>query len=150
MKLADILIRDPVLEMAYTQKRAETIITDLEKPVNDHLLKIWTVPESVQRDHWLTELVNWIDEISEIILKPSNRRPSADFYYRILFDEPFGGAELANLMSRLRRLKRQGHALTTSASPEDLLDRLRTFHEKFARQAADGPVSEAALHELIG
>ncbi len=38
-------------------------MTGLEKPVNDHLLKIWTMPQSVQRDHGLTELehfhVDW-------------------------------------------------------------------------------------------
>jgi hypothetical protein len=136
--------------MAYTQKKAESVITGLEKPVNDHLLRLWAMPGSDHRDHWLSELANWIDEIGEIILKPNNRRPASEFYYRILFDEPFGGAELPNITSRLKRLQRQGYTLTTNASPTELLDRLQRFHAEFAQQAAKAPVSEAELRHLLG
>jgi hypothetical protein len=136
--------------MAYTHKKAESVVTGLEKPVNDHLLKLWTMPGSEHRDHWLIELANWIDEIGEIILTPNNRRPTSKFYYRILFDEPFGGAELPNTISRLRRLQRQGYTLTTNASPAELLDRLRRFHIEFAQQMTKAPVSEVELRNLLG
>ena len=38
-----------LLEMAYTQKKAERVITGLEKPVNDHLLKLWTISDTYDR-----------------------------------------------------------------------------------------------------
>jgi hypothetical protein len=149
MRLDEVLAGETLLEMAYTQKKAESIITGLEKPINDHLLKLWTMPGSEHTSHWLTELANWIDEVSEIILKPTNRRPAAEFYYRILFDEPFGGAEVPNITSRLRRIQRQGYTLTTNASPADLLARLQQFHREFARLATQAPVSEETLRGLL-
>lgn len=149
MKLVELLQAQPLLEMAYSQKKAESIITGLEKPINNHLLKIWTMPESEHAGHWMTEALNWLDEVGEIILKPDNRRPSAQFYYRILFDEPFGGAEVRNLTSRLRRLQREGYRFTTSLSPDDLVQRLRAFHEQFAKLAAVAPPSDEQIKSLI-
>lgn len=150
MRLTEVLATAPLLEMAYTQKKAESVVTGLEKPINDHLLKLWTMPGSEHQVHWLAELTIWIDEVAEIVLKPHNRRPSAAFYYRILFDEPFGGVELPNLTARLRRLQRQGYVLTTHASPARLLDRLRQFHTDFSQQAARAPVDDATLRALLG
>ena len=150
MRLTEILATQPLLEMAYSQKKAESVITGLEKPINDHLLKLWTMPGSEYRDHWFSEVSTWIDEVGEIILKPNNRRPSAAFFYRILFDEPFGGAEIPNITSRLKRLQRQGYSLTTDASPAQLLDRLRQFHKAFADQATKAPLSDEGLRSLLG
>ncbi len=150
MGLAEVLAVQSGLKMAYSQKKAESVITGLEKPINDHLLKLWTMPESEHRDHWLNELANWVDEVGEIILKPKYRRPTADFYYRILFDEPFGGAELANVTSRLKRLQRQGYMFTTPLSPADLIDRLRQFHIAVGRSCADAPLTDDALRAMVG
>lgn len=150
MRLTEILATQPLLEMAYSQKKAESVITGLEKPINDHLLKLWTMPGSEYRDHWLTELSTWIDEVGEIILKPNNRRPHSAFYYRILFDEPFGGTKLANITSRLKRLQRQGYTLTTNASPDELLARLSQFHKAFGDKATKAPLSDDDLRSLLG
>jgi hypothetical protein len=109
MKLRDLLASDVLLEMAYTQKKAERIITGLEKPINDHLLRLWTNPEAPEREVWLTDLFNWIEEIAEIVLRPTYTRAPQTFYYKLLFFEPFGGgAEIPNILRRLRRLDRQG------------------------------------------
>jgi hypothetical protein len=51
------------------------------------------VIESGEREHWIAELLEWLDEIAEIRLKPDHRPGAKSFYYRIMFDEPFGGAE---------------------------------------------------------
>lgn len=150
MRLNDILTAEPLLEMAYSQKKAESVITGLEKPINDHLLKLWTMPDCADVPHWLVEVLNWIDEVGDIILKPDNRRPTAKFYYRILFDEPFGGAETRNITSRLRRLQRQGYRFSTNASPPELAERLRAFHAAFAQQSAKAPMTEDQIKALLG
>ena len=150
MGLTEVVADQPELKMAYTEKKAESVITGLEKPINDYLLMVWAMPESEHRAHWLNELANWIDEVGEIILKPKNRRPMADFYCRILFDEPFGGAALANMMSRVKRLQRHGYVFTTPMSPADLVERLRQFHVSFGRSCADAPLAEDALRNMIG
>ena len=109
MQLHELLDSGVLLEMAYTQKKAERVITGLEKPINDHLLKLWTTSDSFDHRAWTDNLVNWIDEIGEIVLRPTNARPPHIFYYKLLFFEPFGGgAEIPNLLRRLRRLQREG------------------------------------------
>jgi hypothetical protein len=92
----DLLDSGILLEMAYTQKKAERVITGLEKPVNDHLLKLWTISDSFDRGLWIDNLVNWIDEIGEIVLRPHGARPPHIFYYKLLFFEPFGGGARSN------------------------------------------------------
>jgi hypothetical protein len=75
MELQDLVASDVLPEMAYTQKKAERVLTALEKPMNDHLLKLWTSPNSSEREIWISDLINWIDEIAEIVLRPANTRP---------------------------------------------------------------------------
>jgi hypothetical protein len=129
MQLHDLLDSGVLLEMAYTQKKAERVITALEMPINDHLLKLWTIVDSGEREVWIDSLVNWIDEIGEIVLRPANARPPHIFYYKLLFFEPFGGGSgMPNMLRRLRRLHRQGFSVRTDIVPDDLLMRLQVFH----------------------
>jgi hypothetical protein len=46
MQLHKLLDSGALLEMAYTQKKAERVITALEKPFDDHLLKLWTTSDT--------------------------------------------------------------------------------------------------------
>jgi hypothetical protein len=128
-QLHDLFDSDVLLEMAYTQKKAERIITGLERPINDHLLKVWTIPNSVDRKYWMNDIIEWIDEIGEIVLRPNNTRPPHIFYYKLLFFEPFGGgAEIPNMLRRLRRLHRRGFSAQIDITPDALVKRLRAFH----------------------
>jgi hypothetical protein len=137
MQLHELLGSDVLLEMAYTQKKAERIITSLERPINDNLLKLWTNPDSVDQERWRNELVNWIDEIAEIVIRPGNTRPPHIFFYKLLFFEPFGGgAEIPNILRRLRRLHREGLHVPPSVTPDILLTRLRTFHRDLSSLCA--------------
>jgi hypothetical protein len=129
MQLRDLLESGVSLEMAYTQKKAERVITGLEKPINDHLLKLWTNPDSIECEIWIGNLINWIDEIGEIVFRPNNTRPSHTFYYKFLFFEPFGGgAGIPNVLRRLRRLHRDGFPVQMNIVPDALLTRLQAFH----------------------
>jgi hypothetical protein len=137
MQLHDLLDSGVLLEMAYTQKKAERVITALEKPINDHLLKLWTTPDSFDREVWIDNLVNWIDEIGEIVLRPANVRPPHIFYYKLLFFEPFGGGSgIPNLLRRLRRLHREGFPVQVDIAPETLLMRLQAFHRDLSSLCA--------------
>jgi hypothetical protein len=129
MQLHELLDSGVLLEMAYTQKKAERVITGLEKPINDHLLKLWTNSAAFDRGIWIDNVVNWIDEIGEIVLRPTNARPPHIFYYKLLFFEPFGGGSgIPNLLRRLRRLQRDGFPVRIDIAPEALLLRLQAFH----------------------
>jgi hypothetical protein len=136
-QLHDLLDSGVLLEMAYTQKKAERVITALEKPVNDHLLKLWTTSSSPDQAAWIDNLVNWIDEIGEIVLRPGNARPPHIFYYKLLFFEPFGGgAGTPNLLRRLRRLQREGFPVQLDIAPDSLLARLQAFHRDLSSLCA--------------
>lgn len=150
MQLHDLLASDVLLEMAYTQKKAERVITGLEKPINDHLLKLWTIPGSPNRQVWINDLVNWIDEIAEIVLRPTNTRPPHIFLYKLLFFEPFGGgAEIPNILRRLRRLHRQGFQVQIDVSPDALIQRLRAFHRDFSSLCASKLLREDQIRRLL-
>ena len=147
MRVHEIFSAGPLLEMSYSRKKAEAVITGLEKPINDHLLKLLVVENGHDRDHWTTELLDWFDEVAEIRLKPDHKAAPVSFYYRILFDEPFGGSGVANVARRIRRLERQGYKLT-DADLNGVLQRLRQFHKTFA-EACNRGVEADEIGELL-
>jgi hypothetical protein len=150
IQLHDLLDSDVMPEMAYTQKKAERIITGLEQPINDHLLKLWTISESLERATWTDNLVNWIDEITEIVFRPANTRPPHVFYYKLLFFEPFGGgAEIPNLLRRLRRLHRQGFPMQMDIAPDTLLKRLKGFHRDLSSLCAFSLMREDQIRRFL-
>jgi len=150
MDLHDLVASDVLPEMAYTQKKAERILTALEKPMNDHLLRLWTMPGSVDRELWIRDLVNWIDEIAEIVLRPTNTRPPHIFYYKLLFFEPFGGgAGIPNILRRLRRLHRQGFPVQINVAPDALLNRLQGFHRDLSGLCASTSMGEHQIRRFL-
>jgi hypothetical protein len=150
MELRELLASDLLLEVAYTQKKAERIITGLEKPFNDTLLKLWIDPASMHREIWLEDVFNWIDEISEIVLRPANTRPRQIFYYKLLFFEPFGGgAAMPNILRRLRRLQRLGFPPKSDVVPYDIMKRLQTFHRDLASLCASKTMREDQIRTFL-
>jgi hypothetical protein len=150
MQLHDLIDSDLLLEMAYTQKKAERVITGLEKSINDNLLKLWTIPDSFDRRVWINELVNWIDEIGEIVLRPNNSRPPHVFYYKLLFFEPFGGGSgIPNILRRLRRLHREGFPAQVDVAADPLLDRLQRFHRDLSGLCASRLMQEDQIRTFL-
>jgi hypothetical protein len=150
MRLRDLLDSGVSLEMAYTQKKAERVITALEKPINDHLLKLWTNSESVECEIWTGNLINWIDEIGEIVFRPNNDRPSHTFYYKLLFFEPFGGgAGISNVLRRLRRLDRDGFPVEMNIVPYTLLTRLQAFHRDLSGLYASRIMGDCQIRAFL-
>jgi len=131
MRVHEILSAEQLLEMFYSRKKAEAVITNLEKPINDHFLQLLLVEDTPGREHWMKELLESLDEVAEIRLKPDNKTGPAAFYYRILFDEPFGGTDEVNVARRIRRLERQGYTLLDD-DLNNVLQRLQRFHKKFS------------------
>jgi hypothetical protein len=150
MDLRDLLASDVLLDMAYTQKKAERVITGLEGPLNDTLLKIWLDPKSDRLQVWVEDVINWVDEISAIVLRPANTRPHHIFYYKLLFFEPFGGgAEIPNMLRRLRRLYRQGITIQLDVMPSALIKRLQAFHRDLASLCAAKTMNERQIRSFL-
>jgi hypothetical protein len=150
MELLDLLGSDVLREMAYTQKKAERVITSLERPINDNLLKLWTSPRHQHHMPWIEDLVELIDEVSEIVLRPTNARPPHIFYYKLLFFEPFGGGSaVSNILRRLRRLHRHGCPIQVDATPEELVQRLQAFHRDLASLCAAKAMGEHQIRTFL-
>ena len=141
MRVHEILSTEPLPVMSYSRKKAESVITGLEKPINDHLLKLLVVEDGQNPEHWTQELLEWLDEVAEIRLKPDNKAGPASFYYRILFDEPFGGTGVVNIARRIRRLERQGYKMR-DADLNVVLQRLRRFQKQFSEACNRGVESD--------
>ncbi len=149
-QLLDLVASDVLLEMAYTQKKTERVIIGLEPVINDHLLKLWIRPNAPDCEVLVDNLVNWIDEIGEIVLRPNYKRPPHIFYYKLLFFEPFGGgAEIPNILRRLRRLHRQGFSIQTDTTAEELLKRLQTFHRDLSSLWASKLLREDQIRAFL-
>jgi hypothetical protein len=150
MELLDLLGSDVLREMAYTQKKAERVITSLERPINDNLLKLWTSPRQQHHRPWIEDLVELIDEVSEIVLRPTNVRPPHVFYYKLLFFEPFGGGSaVPNILRRLRRLHRHGCPIQVDATPEELVRRLQAFHRDLASLCSAKTMGEHQIRTFL-
>ncbi len=150
MQLVSLLDSDVLREMAFTQKKAERVITSLERPINDNLLRLWASPQDPLRRTWVEDLVELIDEVSEIVLRPTNARPPHIFYYKLLFFEPFGGGSaVPNMLRRLRRLYRNGCPIQIDATPEELVQRLQAFHRDFASLCASKALGEHQIRAFL-
>jgi hypothetical protein len=150
MQLLNLLGSDVLREMAYTQKKAERVITGLERPINDNILKLWTTARHQHHGPWIEDLVDLIDEVSEIVLRPTNARPPHIFYYKLLFFEPFGGGSaVPNILRRLRRLHRHGCPIQVDATPEELVQRLQAFHRDFASLCASRTLGEHQIRTFL-
>ncbi|CAM6055308.1 unnamed protein product [Sphagnum tenellum] len=140
---------DIILEMAYTRKRAEGIITGLEYPINLHLLKIAAIPMPDQLGHWRHEVITWLSQIAAIRLKPSTKPASMQFYFAILFKEPFEGNEVQSVVARLQLLRQQYGVMRSDIEAEDLVERLRNFHLAFAGGCAKGKIELSVINSLL-
>ena len=139
---------DLLPEMAYTKKKAEAVITGLEFPLNHHLLKLAAVP-SAEVSRWRNETLAGLAQTAAIRLKPENKPCNSGFYFKILFDEPFGGVEVPNITSRLQLLRLQYGRLAPDVQPEELAPRLRSFHTAFAHGCAAATMTPSKIAKLV-
>lgn len=87
MKLRDLLIEKlsetTLFEMAFSRQEAWRRVSGLTRPIASHIVKLLIMPYSGDRQHWKNEIENWLNGehgLSEIILKPQNRRLALQEY----------------------------------------------------------------------
>lgn len=125
------------LVTAYNRPKAEAIITGLEDPINAHLVKLLAFDaEEGQRQHWKKEVIGGIYRLRMVRFKPDNRQPSAKFFYRILYDEPFGGVEEQNMRTLLDYLADDYRR--NNKTVESIVVEHRQLHEPLAEMLAKG------------
>ena len=85
MRLVDIVLdrvgESYIFEMARSRKEAKTLITGLSSPVVQHLIKLFVFNSPVNKAHWIKEINQWLNQIDDIYLKPSNKKPDWQTIY---------------------------------------------------------------------
>ena len=130
---------EELLEMSYPRRYAENIITGLQDPLNQHLIKLVAFEFAPElRQHFRQEAETWLDRIQRLRLKPNNRSGTFKFYYDLLFDYPFGGVEVQNMRSMMDLISRQYKGVQPSKGPEEMAEWLRAFHTSVAQRLSAG------------
>lgn len=124
----------PLLEMSYNKSKAEAIITGLEDGLNAHLLKLVAFPFSDElKNHFRIEVDAWLDKIQRIRLRPNNKPGKPEFYYNILFREPFEPTPEQNVASVMQGLARR-YQMQPTISAADAARWLQNFHERISQR----------------
>jgi hypothetical protein len=97
MRVHEILSAEQLLEMSYSRKKAEAVITNLEKPINDHFLKLLLVEDTPDREHWMKEPFGGTGEVN---VARRIRRLERQGY--TLLDD-----DLNNVLQRLQRFHKK-------------------------------------------
>jgi hypothetical protein len=139
MKIADI-DREPLLEMSMKRAAALVDLRGAARPLNLHLIYLFGYRASEEtRTHWLNEVLNWLDDVASITLKPDDNRLTERDYYTYLFDERFGPNLVRNVTASHRRIQREKPGLGKPIMADDQIwERMKTFHAEFAKRASKG------------
>lgn len=130
------LDEEPV--MALPRKLVEQAILGLYDQINVHLLKLAAFDFPLElRQHFRRELRSWFNKIQHMRMKPNNRRGSAKFYYDLLFEYPYGGAEIENVHSMMKLIS-EDYDLRPTTTPESMVEWLRRFHAELAGRLHEG------------
>jgi hypothetical protein len=102
MKLFELFLdkfsESTLFEMAKSRKDAKNLITGLSPQIIKHLVKLFVFNSPENKSHWINEIDNWLLEIDDIYLKPSNKKLDWQTIYDwIVFDSsPYYSASYIN------------------------------------------------------
>jgi len=132
-------IDDEVLTLSYPRRSVEIIITGLQDPLNEHLVKLAAFDFSAEtKRHFRAETETWLTRIQALRFKPRRRPGSFKFYYDLLFDYPFGGVEVENMTNVMKLIERQYSGVRATKKPEEMVEWLRDFHTRLATRLSAG------------
>lgn len=115
-----------IFAMATNRKLAKGRIISLADELCSNIVKISVYPKSVDCQHWIDEIANWVDAINKITLKPNNAKFNYNEYTEMIF-EYFGDSRLdlyALLSEWIIKNCRHGKKYPEFEVTEDLIDRL--------------------------
>lgn len=118
-KFSEWLENTVIFEMAYSRKKAWETVSHLAGPISLHVIKLLTMPESLDRSHWKKEISNWLFEIQQIILKPQNKRLTFENYLEWLVKEPEYNANMA--IEQLKQHYQSEKIVVSPSLQEDFL-----------------------------
>jgi len=125
----DYVSKTVLFEMADSRQDARSDVRNMREPIIDHLIYLILYPNSIDKNHWLTELSTFFDKIDRLYLKPSGKRKlTGDDYYELLFRQPLGG-DIKQLNKRVGRvIEKEGKPEINRTESEILESLERIIH----------------------
>ena len=71
--------------MSYPKNKAEKVIESYGDAISDHLIKCILYKNDDAFNHWVKEISNWFQKISDVTIKPNNSKLAIDFYDDTIF-----------------------------------------------------------------
>jgi hypothetical protein len=150
MRIVEFTDNGLLFEMALTRKKAESVVTGLEDTLNEHLIKLMIMTTDPAASHWKREVMSYLRRIGVIRIKPENKPAPEAFYYRILFDEPFGMNEHTNVAAIIDLLSRDYKAKLGEINIDEIVDKLQSFHKRLADALGQGQLTtDESITEIL-
>lgn len=85
LMFAEWCLNTPLLEMASDRNDKISKIQSKSDTINDHLLKIYLIPNSIDRNHWISEVNSRFNEITRLTWGGKKKGFDASDYYDWIF-----------------------------------------------------------------
>ena len=86
----DVIIQTRLFEMAFKRKNAIDKVRGYQSTLINHLIKIFMFKDSENRNHWSSEVNNYLYDIQDIKLKGTNQPLESSMLFELMFNEPIG------------------------------------------------------------
>ena len=74
-----------ITEFADSKKEIERVLSSSTNNIIKHLFKLYCMPDSVNRKHWITEVANFLDSVKK--LSGKNKFPNSNQIYEWTYDK---------------------------------------------------------------
>ena len=85
-RFAEWCLNTPLLEMASDRNDKKSKVQSKMDTINEHLIKYYLMPKSIDRDHWLSEINSRFNEILRLTWGKRRRFEKEDYYNWIFVD----------------------------------------------------------------
>ena len=131
----DKISQTTIFEMARSRKDAKDAITALSPQIVHHLIKLFVFNDTRNRNHWIGEINNWLNQVDDIYLKPSNKKPDWQTLYNwTVFDSsPHYSPDYINLRVKKWMASEYKNAKLHDYDSEFVLNAILSILEKVTK-----------------
>jgi len=136
--ILDKLANTKLFEMARSRKDAKDIVTSLSPQIFVHLLKLFVFDSKENKNHWVIEIDGWLNQIDNIYLKPSNKKPDWQTIYNwLIFDSsPYYNSEFLNGCVRKMKLTNYKNVVEYDYDADVVLNQILKIIEQVSKDLA--------------
>lgn len=146
-------LNTPLFEMVLSRNSAWEKIENKSETINEHLFKVYLMPNSRDREHWLNEINDRFFEIQNRCLWKSNRRFYENEYFQMLYsgfylkDSNINYRYLDHILSKIEQKYSNEYQIEWSIS--DFIERSGIFIKKMSKCLEEGDYCKDELLENI-